>query len=666
MSDGTEDKAAEMAQDKAYQDAKKAITDPDNEADVRAAYDAALTSGDFDASQLTSLLAERDKKLKELADAADRQATEQADRQATEQKAYEMAKKAITDPDNEADVTAAYDAAVASGDFDRSQLQSLLTERNKRLGELRVAAMEAREAEKTRQASNAKSMAVADAITKHMITGDANDTAGSGDGHQTELPDSIRASSGVEATGSPTVSITPDPGSVNGTVEIALRRSDNGRRLTGDPVTAPLESWTAEKFSWSNDDGAYEGVVVTSRRGAKPGDPVIESWSSFFASSEEPLDGVTAVADDADGSTAGRVTFSAPDSPAANLEDISIRHFDGTTGLLPSRPETGSNTRTLVEAGTEISGMFLGVPGKYTCRAGSCSVVWNANTDSLSDDTLTFSGGTLDFEPTIPGGSDITLSDIEVNYTKDTIPDTDYLTFGYWVTTTTKNTETSHVIKTFVDAIGYGEIANRGLLATASQGTLRGKATYSGGAAGIYVLKTGDLTDPDAHDGEFVADVALTAQFGVNDGSVAAKNQWTINGEVSDFQSTTTTDGSHDLSPWTLKLNSVDLGTRTAGGIDADAVSLGTNASPGLPFGKTRGFVDGAEGNTDGEWSATFFGNVGSETTDAADAAARIGSTVGTPTATMDDHPKAVIGEFNGHFSNGHVVGAYGAENDDD
>ena len=42
-----------------------------------------------------------------------------------------------------------------------------------------------------------------------------------------------------------------------------------------------------------------------------------------------------------------------------------------------------------------------------------------------------------------------------------------------------------------------------------------------------------------------------------------------------------------------------------------------------------------------------FFGNVG-----------------GSTTVTTDDFPADVSGEFNGHFTNGHVAGAFGAEYD--
>ena len=50
-------------------------------------------------------------------------------------------------------------------------------------------------------------------------------------------------------------------------------------------------------------------------------------------------------------------------------------------------------------------------------------------------------------------------------------------------------------------------------------------------------------------------------------------------------------------------------------------------------------------------WSGMFFGNAGCCTTTADSVAA-------------DDYPAAVIGEFNGHFANGHVAGAFGAEKD--
>ena len=68
------------------------------------------------------------------------------------------------------------------------------------------------------------------------------------------------------------------------------------------------------------------------------------------------------------------------------------------------------------------------------------------------------------------------------------------------------------------------------------------------------------------------------------------------------------------------------------------------------------GFASGAtglDGDTfsgattgDGQWQGRFIGTFG---TDADDTPA-----VGTP-------PSGVAGEFNGHFTNGHVIGAFGA-----
>ena len=63
-----------------------------------------------------------------------------------------------------------------------------------------------------------------------------------------------------------------------------------------------------------------------------------------------------------------------------------------------------------------------------------------------------------------------------------------------------------------------------------------------------------------------------------------------------------------------------------------------------------EGKTSGGTGTAEGAWSGTLFGGA------PADAAA--------DSVAADDYPTAVIGEFNGHFANGHVAGAFGAEKD--
>ena len=111
--------------------------------------------------------------------------------------------------------------------------------------------------------------------------------------------------------------------------------------------------------------------------------------------------------------------------------------------------------------------------------------------------------------------------------------------------------------------------------------------------------------------GHFTADADLTARFG--GGDIAANEQWQIDGTISDFRD----DAGEAIanSAWEVNLNKIeDINT----------------GGPTFTEGTTNG---------GGSWTATFYG----ETAD-------------------NVQPSGVAGEFNAHFGNGHVVGAYGAD----
>ena len=196
----------------------------------------------------------------------------------------------------------------------------------------------------------------------------------------------------------------------------------------------------------------------------------------------------------------------------------------------------------------------------------------------------------------------------------------------------------------------YGLIQRFPRPATETIHQVTGTATYSGAAAGIYVLKTGDTNDPDYHNGEFTASANLTAHFGqsATSASVAPKDLFTIRGSISNFSPT---EGSHDLSGWELELKSADLLKAAGRGADDTPITTGGSAIAadsfiGLATDTTvadRTFKGATNG---GEWQGSFYGN--------ASAVA----------AATDDYPEAVVGEFNGQFSNGNAVGVFGAEKD--
>ena len=76
--------------------------------------------------------------------------------------------------------------------------------------------------------------------------------------------------------------------------------------------------------------------------------------------------------------------------------------------------------------------------------------------------------------------------------------------------------------------------------------------------------------------------------------------------------------------------------------LDAPTAKLTSTASDAEFGGTTTG-----TGGTAGEWAGQFYG---------APVTTGDGDNV-----TADDYPSSVVGEFTGHFEDGHVIGAFGA-----
>ena len=288
------------------------------------------------------------------------------------------------------------------------------------------------------------------------------------------------------------------------------------------------------------------------------------------------------------------------------------------------RIPTGANGRFAVEAGEdgEFMGTFNGIPGTYSCTA-ACTII----TDD--DGRLSITDGPLTFTPRT------TTDDIEdVHMVKGVTKDMDYVSFGYWVQTSTKSDgSTAYGVNTFAGgAFPFGTDPDAGN--NPAIAALEGSATYEGSATGMYARKAlavenGSVVGtPDAA-GQFVADVELTANFRVS-ASVAEENAFNIGGTASNFQDA---DGNVIDSGWTLDLNAASFGDDTGG----------TVANASNVFRGTTG-----KGSTVGQWSGQFFG------------------VEGTEDAASSTHPSSVAGEFTGHFDDGHVIGAFGATKQDE
>ena len=234
-----------------------------------------------------------------------------------------------------------------------------------------------------------------------------------------------------------------------------------------------------------------------------------------------------------------------------------------------------------------------------------------------ADGTLTAATGALYFTPDM---------DAMVNVTNP-----DYMYFGYWLR---GPRDAASGIEREIAGL-YGGPKPSDFIDVQQ---LLEKASYSGSATGQYVRRWVDpnSTDPlRLRTGQFTAKAELTAAFKVG-GSVSEDDAFSISGEISEFRDNNRPFGTKVIDPrWRLELERADIFPDTQlspGGYYAAVFDGNTQAVD----------KDGKEiPRITGDWGGQFFGEVDTGTN--------------TP-------PSGVAGTFNGNFTSGEVVGAFGAE----
>ena len=354
-----------------------------------------------------------------------------------------------------------------------------------------------------------------------------------------------------------------------------------------------------------------------------------QEYDAYFAGADDNLngaeEGVTTVGDGGDMldpltlANDEATAHPASDSlPSANLSFLTYED-DATT-------EADENEAS-------FAGMFRGVAGMYACVVTGTET---CRAERDKDGKVSFSGGVWTFTPTEPDGEE----EVKV---EDVVPDDDYLTFGFWLRETTDaKGVTTATIETLYRATPVYEAST----AAALVGDNAGKATYSGAATGKYVRKEFDSAGAGTvvAGGAFTADADLTAYFG-EPATVAAVHQQTVSGSITNFMS----DGSAIDDMWVVKLMGVVDGDDRAAAVD---FSTGTGPFTGTTIGDANG--DDKPDAAAGAWEGLFAGPT-----------MKAAPTEGLPNAMAPIQPGGIVGEFNGHFTNGHVVGAFGATLDE-
>ena len=386
------------------------------------------------------------------------------------------------------------------------------------------------------------------------------------------------------------------------TITVAMRPDGDGISTSDDMKkgeSAPPAGWDMKTLhrDWGDTagdgDGGFEtGAIVVENLGAGTPHPfdrkLHDRYINLAAQLMYDLDilangnapTVTSLATSVDINNTAQTNNS--DSVAATNEQWAAMVFDSDSLV-------GAQDQDLrVDVDETFTGSYFGAPGQFRCLLASCALarkadgtVGVADTDAATDGIQ--STGRWSFTPD-PGAM-------------ITVPDQDWMAYGAWLTTPDV-TAGDHRLGVFFNGMDPYEPITGALDPTNTAG-LRGSATYSGGATGVYVDGT--------ESGLFTADAMLTADFDkASNGTDQTTVDNFISGRIDNFRGT---DG-------------VFLGTDTeanpndpiAGGENDWVVLLGafdfggtqTGADMAITTTATTGSADGVEWT--GSWNGMFFG----------------------------------------------------------
>ena len=390
-----------------------------------------------------------------------------------------------------------------------------------------------------------------------------------------------------------------------------ISRDNDGTTIT---VTVHGATDDDETFEKAEDltSTTNPGQMLTRTHDAAENGSVMEEVAVVFTDIEAPTATAFGMVHTLDVRVDGETATEAMPNDALNVVDTNLAHVKadrftapagtvGTTLLsFQHAVEDDDGTPDVDESrdAAEIPGMYEGAMGTFKCNAAAaCTVTVDAmgvvSGVSTSNDWI--------FIP----ASDATVD----------VADTDYLHYGFWLQRTTDSD----------GVVEYDEVetfAGSSVDPSGSIASVEGTATYSGGAAGVYVKNVipedGVRSSTSGH---FTADAVLNVAFGGND--VAVNDQNRLTGTINNFVLS-----GGEANTWSVDLQSD--GDPNTDGVQAD--------DDGVMAGTASGGVAGM----DGSFTATFHGSV----------------------AAVDGvvpQPSSVVGEFNSNFSNGAVAGAFGA-----
>ena len=385
-------------------------------------------------------------------------------------------------------------------------------------------------------------------------------------------------------------------------------RTESGVR-TEDMVTiyesraAPGDKKYSELFATGN-DGSIPGTTITNAwhdgNIAAPGNNEYSQLS--FAASSGAIQSV------------GN-RFSATDLPTGNSQTFTYY----TSRATFDTANTNQDPTATDILKKRFDGTFFGIPGNFACAAAA-GAVCSVETDG-SGKIRTMAGG-WSFTPDATG-------DGAKHIVRSVSPDMDYLSFGYWVKKTTKGTNDPE----YNVGVSYGGMRPYPVGQIVN---LEKTASYTGGAAGQFVrnMVASDGTATPVDGGAFTADAMLEANFGGT--SIAADKQFSISGTINNFRDA---QGQAISAGWNVTLDMARFSTYSGGSHSEYVTTFTGNTMAGGPTGK---------------WGGTFYGPGSTESE----------ASSGVLATDKDAYPIGVAGGFDAHFTNGHAIGAFGAELD--
>jgi hypothetical protein len=390
------------------------------------------------------------------------------------------------------------------------------------------------------------------------------------------------------------------PGEANGLTGGSTLGDDPADPISGGDIDSAPANWAMKTLfrDWGDTagdgDGGFEtGAIVVKNLGEGTPYPFDRKLSGKYVN--DAAKAMFALAIRADGTAPGvttlgtSVSINARDAAAASVQWANMV-FDSDS-LVPAQSQDLN-----VNAGETFTGSYFDAPGQFQCIAGgptdeTCALARNDDGTVGVNNISTMAG--------------MTDSTGRWSFTPDpgamiTVPDQDWMAYGAWLTTP-DDAAGDHRLGVFFNGMDPWAPAADSLTANNAAG-LRGSATYSGGATGVYVDGT--------ESGLFTARAMLTAVFdGDMDGADDVNDDYRISGRIDNFRGT---DGVFLGDDTQASPNDPDAGKDNDWVVELGAAAFDTANSEGtIAETGTTGSADGVSWT--GGWNGQLFGPSGTE-----------------------------------------------------